>query len=97
LAFLGLECARLGARWMTPLLIDIYTGETGDEVPDVLVSLYTSLRAFNRAKIVAWHLRDPAVAGRRDWRSEALDYMGDAEAALDLVESAYALQVAPDV
>jgi aminoglycoside phosphotransferase family enzyme len=87
LAFLGLECARLGAPWMTPLLIDIYASETHEQVPAMLMQLYTSLRAFNRAKIVAWHLRDPAVSAREDWRREALDYLGDAEAALELAES----------
>jgi aminoglycoside phosphotransferase family enzyme len=90
LAFLGLECARLGAPWMTPLLIDIYASETHDEVPPTLVRLYTSLRAFNRAKIVAWHLRDPAVSERQDWRAAALDYVDDAEAALALAGSSHA-------
>jgi aminoglycoside phosphotransferase family enzyme len=87
LAFLGLECARLGAAWMTPLLIDIYASETHDEVPAVLMQLYTSLRAFNRAKIVAWHLRDAEVSSRKDWRAGALEYLGRAEAALALAES----------
>jgi aminoglycoside phosphotransferase family enzyme len=74
---------------MQRILVDIYTSETHDEVPLRLVHLYTSLRAFNRAKIVAWHLRDPAVSGREDWRRGALDYLGDAETALALAESSH--------
>jgi aminoglycoside phosphotransferase family enzyme len=87
LAFLGLECARLGAPWLTRLLVDTYASETGDTVPPPLVDLYTSLRAFNRAKIVAWHLRDPAVRDRKDWRAGAVAYLEQAEAALSLAEN----------
>jgi aminoglycoside phosphotransferase family enzyme len=88
LAFLGLGCARLGAPWVGPLLVDIYASETHDTAPTPLVNLYTSLRAFNRAKIVAWHLRDPAVREREDWRAQALDYLTRAEAALAIAEAA---------
>jgi aminoglycoside phosphotransferase family enzyme len=87
LAFLGLESTRLGASWVGPLLVEIYAGETNDPVPAPLVELYTSLRAFNRAKIVAWHLRDAAVRDRKDWRAEALDYLTRAEAALAVAEA----------
>jgi aminoglycoside phosphotransferase family enzyme len=92
LCFLGLECMRLGAPWLTSLLLDIYASETDDLAPAVLVHLYTSLRALNRAKIVAWHLRDPAVRDLKDWRSEALDYLRLAEGALSLAESSTAIR-----
>jgi aminoglycoside phosphotransferase family enzyme len=90
LAFLGLECARLGAPWVGPLFVDIYASETGDTVPVPLVNLYTGLRAVNRAKIVAWHLRDPAVRDREDWRAGAITYLEQAEAAASLAEAASA-------
>jgi aminoglycoside phosphotransferase family enzyme len=90
LAFLGLECARLGAAWIAPLLVDIYASETHDTVPALLTHLYTGLRAFNRAKVIAWHLRDPAVRDRADWRCVTLDYLTRAESALAHAESAHA-------
>lgn len=88
LAFLDLECDRLGASWVAPLVLDCYASAAADAAPARLVQFHKSLRALNRAKIVAWHLRDPEVKGQQDWGALAVDYLGRAEIALSAAGAA---------
>jgi len=79
IAFLALECARLGAVRVSSDLIAQYRRVTGDAAPDPLVHFYMSRRATVRAQIAAWHLRDEAFAhDARHWRAHAHDYLRDA-------------------
>jgi aminoglycoside phosphotransferase family enzyme len=77
IAFLGLECERLGASWVSDRLIQGYRAAMHDPVPDALVHFYMSQRAATRAKIAAWHVRDPRYERRR-WIVRADAYLSDA-------------------
>jgi aminoglycoside phosphotransferase family enzyme len=77
IAFLGLECARLGASWVSDRLIHGYRAAMRDPVPDALVHFYMSQAAATRAKIAAWHVRDPRY-NRRRWIARANAYLIDA-------------------
>lgn len=75
LAFLALECERLGAAWVPQVILDTYTRHGGGAVPVSLVHFYQSYRASMRAKIAIWHLKEPAIANPAKWRAQALDYL----------------------
>jgi aminoglycoside phosphotransferase family enzyme len=77
IAFLGLECARLGATWVSDRLVRGYRVAMHDPVPDAVVHFYMSQAAATRAKIAAWHVRDPHY-DRRRWTARADAYLADA-------------------
>ncbi|HUN73244.1 MAG TPA: phosphotransferase [Steroidobacteraceae bacterium] len=78
-AFLALECGRLGAAGLADDLIAQYARAMGDSVPQTLIHFYMSRCAAIRAQIAAWHLRDAALAGAsRKWRARAHSYLADA-------------------
>lgn len=78
-AFLAVECERMGAPHVARRLIEGYRKASGDEVPEALVQLYMSQRATTRAKISAWRLRDPEITDRTAWRRQAQDYLAQAQ------------------
>ena len=79
IAFLALECTRLGAAGAADGLIARYRGAAGDPVPRALIHFYMSRRAALRAQISAWHLRDEEFAGEwREWKARAHSYLDDA-------------------
>jgi aminoglycoside phosphotransferase family enzyme len=71
LAFLALECERLGAPWVKGELFDALDAITGQRLPASLVSFYQSLHAAVRAKVAIWHLREPGRADRSRWVTQA--------------------------
>jgi uncharacterized protein len=79
LAFLGLECDRLGARWVGEQIMDTYRQQTGDHPPEPLLAYYTHYHAYVRAKIAIWHLRDPDVRDREKWIAKAKSYLERAQ------------------
>jgi len=79
LAFLTLECRRLGAFGFARDLGRGLCSALEDPVPDELLFFYMSHRAVTRAKITAWHLRDPHLPRRvRHWKTRAESYLTDA-------------------
>lgn len=79
LAYLGMECERLGAAWIVPELFGIYRAVTGDTPPRELVHFYASLRAALRAKLAIWHNRDHGITDPLKWVRKALSYLEVAE------------------
>lgn len=80
LAFLALECTRLGGNRLASHLLRDVRRKMSDSVPDALIHFYVSQRAVVRAKIAAWHLRDAQFADRpRFWRRLANNYLRDAQ------------------
>lgn len=77
MAFLALECARLGHDVAGTELVSRYRRAMPDDVPEALMNYYMSQRALTRAKIAAWHLRDPRFAAKQ-WRARANSYLTDA-------------------
>ncbi len=75
LAFLGLECERLGAPWVGSELLRGYREVVGDDPPDRLVDFYTARRAVLRAKLAVWHLRDRHVRSTAAWPDVARAYL----------------------
>lgn len=82
LAFLALECGRLGAPWARECIFLTYAEATGDAPPEALVSFYQSYRAGIRARIAAWHLDDPSVQAPAKWIARAVEYLRLARAAI---------------
>ncbi|MCS4504329.1 hypothetical protein NYO91_09600 [Arhodomonas aquaeolei] len=75
LAFLALECHRLGAEWIGPRPLRRYTEVCGDAPGDRLLAAYTGRRALLWAKLAVWHLdRDPA-RDREKWLERAGTYL----------------------
>jgi aminoglycoside phosphotransferase family enzyme len=75
LAFLALECARLGALGIGALVLKTYGDATGDRPPEALVTFYWRFHAYHRAKIAVWHLKEPDLGDPETWRSKAEHYL----------------------
>lgn len=67
LAFLALECERLGARHASRVLLREWRQASGDRPETALVHFYQSLRAAVRARLAALHLREKAYSGSPHW------------------------------
>lgn len=79
LAFLALECERLGAPRVGAAFLDEYTRITGDDPPERLVRIYSVLRSLVRAKLAVWHAREPADEAAR-WIARGRAYVALARA-----------------
>jgi uncharacterized protein len=75
LAYLDMECRRLGTAGVGPVFLGAYREGTGDDPPELLLSFYRSVRAWIRARLTIWHLRDDHVADPDLWRSRARRYL----------------------
>jgi len=75
MAFLSVECERLGDVSPAHSVLREYCAEAGDPISPQLLDFYRSRRAAVRAKITAWHLRDPDFSERADWRAQAEGYL----------------------
>jgi len=80
LAYLGMECERLGAPQAGRVVLEGYTAASGDAPPEPLVEFYVSYRAYLRAKIAIWHTLDSTVPSPAAWRHRALEYLCLADA-----------------
>jgi len=78
-ASLAMECMSLGATALARQLLNGMRAEMKDGASDALVHFYMSQRAATRAKLAAWHLRDPKLAPRfTHWRARAEGYLDSA-------------------
>lgn len=76
LAFLALECRRLGGEGIGRSLLQGVRSAMGDAAPDALIDFYESRRALTRAKLAAWHLRDsPSRRQAAHWTTRAEEYL----------------------
>ena len=75
LAFLAMECERLGAPGVGPALIEIYAAASGDAPSAPLVHFYKALRAVLRAKLSIWHTRELERAAWPKWQKLAQEYL----------------------
>lgn len=78
LAFLAVECERMGAADSGRRLLARWCAAAGDGAPAALVHFYMSQRALARAKISAWHLREPRLADPLAWRDRTGSYLAQA-------------------
>lgn len=79
LAFLRLECLVAGAPEVGDQVVSAYQQRSGDSFSRCLLDCYQACRALTRAKIVAWHVLDPAVATLAPWIERAHGYVDIAE------------------
>lgn len=79
LAFLALECERLGSEEAGRRLLEFYGRCAGDTPPQELVAFYKSCRACLRAKLALWHLEEAKVQDPGKWLAQARDYLDLAE------------------
>lgn len=83
IAFLALECERLGHVELGKRVLAHYREYANDGCDPELLEFYRALRAFVRAKIAAWHLEDELNAdAQRHWRARACWYLDAAAASL---------------
>lgn len=75
IAFLELECARLGDAATGARLRALWTAASGDDAPDALWRFHRTYRALRRAKIALWHLDDHAAGDPERWRRRARRYL----------------------
>jgi aminoglycoside phosphotransferase family enzyme len=75
LAFLALECERMGAPRVGERILDAYQELSGDWPDPRLLRFYRNYRAYRRAKIAVWHLRDQARTARDKWQQRAQRYL----------------------
>ena len=79
LAYLALECDRLGAPAIGAEVLRYYGEASGHQVDTELVNFYRIFRACLRAKIALWHTEDHEVRSHEKWRRRARDYLELAE------------------
>ena len=75
LAFLALECERLGAAWIGDEVFATYGRITGDRPPPRILAFYKAYRALVRAQLALWHVLDPAVRDSAPWHARAREYL----------------------
>ena len=75
LAFLTMECDRMGARGVGPVLFRHYRLSAHDSSPPVLISFYKGIGALIRARIAILHLRESPVRDPAKWPRRAAEYL----------------------
>ena len=83
IAFLAMECERLGGHAVSDAIFEAYRNISDDDPPERLVDFYKSYRACVRAKLAALHLRDPLVSDPQKWAGLTSDYLNIAERYID--------------
>lgn len=78
LAFLGVECERLGDAEAGERVLASYLRSSQDPITARLIDFYRCRGATVRALVTAWHLRDPLVRNDKPWRARAESYLGKA-------------------
>jgi aminoglycoside phosphotransferase family enzyme len=75
LAFLAMECDRLGASSIGPVLFERYRRRTGDDPAPALINFYKGINALIRARIAILHLKDAPVRDPEKWPKRAGEYL----------------------
>jgi len=78
-AFLALECERLGGPEIAQRILTHFRAASEACAPDAVMHFYMSRRAATRAKLAAWHVLDPRqFPDPRPWIARAHSYLDDA-------------------
>jgi aminoglycoside phosphotransferase family enzyme len=75
LAYLSLECERLGAAGTGDWVLEAYCDIAKDRPPRRLIHFYKAYRASLRAKIAVRHTKQPGEKGVRHWLARAGTYL----------------------
>lgn len=80
LAFLAMECERLGASFIGEILFATYDRLTSDHPPQQLLDFYMSYRAFLWAKLAIWHIGRNDSGDHAKWINKTNTYLQLAQA-----------------
>jgi aminoglycoside phosphotransferase family enzyme len=75
ITYLGLECARLGASWIGPRLLQSLSAALEDAVDPRLVRFYARYRACIRARLALAHLAESSPREPERWQPLARAYL----------------------
>jgi aminoglycoside phosphotransferase family enzyme len=75
IAFLGIECERLGAPWVGPMLTAAIGTALDDPVDDRLFDFHGATRACLRARLALAHLDEPSPRTPERWPALAASYL----------------------
>jgi uncharacterized protein len=75
LAFLTMECERIGAGDIGPILFRRYCLRTRDSPPPELIAFYKAIAAFVRARLAILHLQESPVRHPAKWPQRAAEYL----------------------
>lgn len=75
LAYLALECRRLGGPGIAARLLRRYRSRTQDKTPPELLRFYTGFNALVRARIALQHLSEPGTRTSKEWTNRAATYL----------------------
>ena len=75
LAFLALECERVGATDFGDFLLRTYSEISGDWPNIALIQFYKSCRAILRATVAIRHLNEETFRFSPEWRRRTKEYM----------------------
>lgn len=78
-AYLAMECERLGHGGFAARLLAAYLRAAEDDVPGELLHFYCTYRALVRAKIAAMHTHDASAGEVPKWIGRAREYLALAE------------------
>ncbi len=88
LAFLGMECARLGCPWIEPILFAAAANRIPDwDAPARLVAFYKLMHALTRARLAALHLEEVPIRTPEKWPRQARTFIGIAAEQLAVLEA----------
>lgn len=90
IAFLTLECERLGCAALGERIAALYREIAADPLPAEVMQFYRSMRAMIRALLSAWHLEESVQSDDRLWRDRANWYLEIARRSLTEPTSATA-------
>jgi len=75
LAFLTMECERIGAHNVGQVMLRRYRLRTNDSPAPVLINFYKTIGAFVRARIAILHLQESPVRDPGKWPKRAAEYL----------------------
>ena len=79
LAYLAMECERLGSPGAGRTILETCCRELDDRPPARLIDFYKAYRALLRANLAIQHLRDEDISDPEKWRRRTAEYLKLAE------------------
>ena len=79
LAYLAMECERLGSPGAGTEILETCCRDLDDRPPAALIHFYKAFRALLRARLAILHLRDADVRDPEKWRPRCMEYLALAE------------------
>jgi len=75
MAFLSLECERLGAVQEGDKLMRWYNAISGDHPAPELIHFYQTYHACSRARLALWHLKEKQYRSSLKWQQQAKEWL----------------------